>query len=137
MRKIRFRGFCPDLDRWLYGDLLQYGSRLVDHYTKIVPVLAIVEEDGTAKEIDPKSLGQLTCQVDCNGKEIYEGDLLYCPTNGAWYVVRWTRVGFSVQDPKAPGPVVVNYDIQQILHDCRLINCGPEYRADGDKERRK
>ena len=79
MRKIRFRGFCPDLDRWLYGDLLQCGSRLVDHYTKIVPVLAIVEEDGTAKEIDPKSLGQLTWQVDCNGKEIYEGDLLYCP----------------------------------------------------------
>ena len=130
MRKIHFRGFCPDLGRWLYGDLFHCGNRLISHYTKLVPIVAIVQDDGTAMEVDPKSVGQLTERVDCKGNVIYEGDRLICLTNGVQYVVRWTSFGFSAQYLYDDHPFVINYDLGQLLLDRKLVNLGPEYKPD-------
>ena len=51
-REIEFRGYCPDLGRWIYGDLLHCGSELTEHYTKIEPRLSIAEEGIPAHEME-------------------------------------------------------------------------------------
>lgn len=66
MREIKFRGFSVDVDKWVFGDLLQY---------RIFPI--IFDDNFEQHECYASSLGQYTGLKDKDDIEIYEGDILY------------------------------------------------------------
>lgn len=76
-REIEFRGYCSDLGRWIYGDLIYCGSELTEHYTRIEPRMAIAEEGMPAHEVDRKTVGEYSGFKDLNGEKLYEGDACY------------------------------------------------------------
>jgi hypothetical protein len=116
MREIKFRG----KDRTKYGNWL-YGSYvMVDQCTED-PYPAIIEPRGFGhKKIIPETLGQYTGMKDCNGVEIYEGDLLSEPISpvggkdgGYLYktrVIEWlgAQSGYKLHGPQAASKVIGN-----------------------------
>lgn len=71
MREIKFRGYSEDLDKWVYGDLLQY---------RVLPI--IFDEECEQHECFHSSIGQSTGLFDKNGVEIWEGDIVIAWSQG-------------------------------------------------------
>ena len=91
MRPIKFRG----KDR--YGEIWHYSSLFVNeifgHTHICAPSLGYME-------VVPENVGQFTGLYDCDGNEIYEGDIVKWEKDGLMYVVRFWRGMFfaSVQE---------------------------------------
>ena len=70
MRQIKFRGYSEKYKSWHYGCL--------DIKADDKCFIKSLNKNGTASRarVDEESVGQFTEMFDCNGKPIYEGDLV-------------------------------------------------------------
>ena len=103
MRAIKFRGKSILTDEWFYGDLVHSADK------KRTAILVNDKDSYDECEVVPETIGQFTSLYDCDGKEIFEGDIL--DFNGLIVEVRFVRGAFAL---------LVNGNLDDELYgDCR------------------
>ena len=87
MRIIKFRGKSTLTDEWFYGDLVHSADK------KRTAILVNDKDSYDECEVVPETVGQFIGLYDCDGKEIFEGDIL--DFNGFTVEVRFVRGVFA------------------------------------------
>lgn len=87
MREIKFRGQAGN-GEWIYGFLVHDGCS--DEY-------CISQDVDSLVVVDPDTVGQYTGLKDCNGQEIYEGDILKDKSCNSMGKVEYYKGGFVVR----------------------------------------
>ena len=90
-RDIKFRGKCLHSDAWVYGSLVCFDNDEAPEIQSFDPY-----QDGTYQwrsvNVDAETVGQYIGRRDCDGRQIYEGDIF--TVNGRYpklvkYIDEW------------------------------------------------
>ena len=85
-RVIKFRGKRLANDEWCYGSLLIWADGECIILEKSDSSYAMWK-----REINPDTVGQFTGLCDCNGREIYEGDVIKSMYNDIYHVIGYNE----------------------------------------------
>lgn len=111
MRTIKFRARRKN-GKWVVGNFINHFSTYFNTEERHSIFLPKPENDNGGywvEDIDPETVGQFTSLYDCDGKEIYEGDIM--DFNGLTVEVRFVRGVFAF---------LVNGDLdEELCGDCR------------------
>ena len=115
MREIKFRGMnlCGE---WVYGDLKH--DRMCMPDGKLQKYISVCGEP-----IHPKSVGQFTGLKDCEGREIYEGDIVRFELPPMVLTNEKTTVGAVVYEYGQFLVIIhaMRFTIFSVINDCTVI----------------
>lgn len=106
LENIKFKAKRLDNGEWVEGDLMKesYGARIIGHTSKADNWIAV----------NPSTICQFTGLKDCEGNEIWEGDIISSPHFERVATVKWddSLCGFKCSDVTGN----INFSFTAIAH---------------------